>query len=777
MGGKTTQKTNQQQTQQVTLPAWMSEGGQANYNAASDYNKNNPVTAYTGPMTAGLSQNQQAASNLAANSVGQGQSDLNVGRMLTAQAATAPGAYVSAPQTTANTLGQAPTMSSVQQPGAATGIGTNASYLNMGSAPMISAMMAGSTNADAAHGAASLGSATTGNAALGSAYTGDAVTGTASMANAGTSEAALMQAAQRGDAHTYDAATQSGLPPAIEAMMVSSQNWDPTAAANYMNPYLSKVQGDVMSNMKRSNAEELASLNDGLVSSHAFGGARQGVLEAMTREGQNRNLSQYLNQSTSDAYTNAQNMFTSDQGRALQAALGNQSTKLQADTTNSGFIDAMLGRNLDATNHSREFNANAWNTHDSENTGWLNDAARTNADNTTNVGISNARNITDTNNSNADRLTTTSNSNAGLISQMINNNANRLTDTSNQNAGRITDTSNSNARILSDMSNSNANRLTDTSNQNAGRDTSANLQNAQNATDSTWRNADRTLSADQSNQDLAGRYAIQDNTQGNETNRSNADRAQAMDTSNLGWINQMMGANADREQQARSNNLDWSGKYAMADQDALNTNDRANADRSLQGQTTNAGIYQSMLQRMMAAGGQFGQFGQAANSMTGADISRLMSTGAVDQATQQAQDDAQYQEFLRMQTAPMDRYSQLAGILSGTPRDVSTNGTMNGTTVTKQSPGMMATMLGLAQVAAAAAPSDPRLKRDKRLVGKMGELGLWTYRYLWDAATAPLRVGVMADEVERLMPWALGPNLPGGFRTVDYSKLGGAYHG
>ncbi len=66
--------------------------------------------------------------------------------------------------------------------------------------------------------------------------------------------------------------------------------------------------------------------------------------------------------------------------------------------------------------------------------------------------------------------------------------------------------------------------------------------------------------------------------------------------------------------------------------------------------------------------------------------------------------------------------------------------------------------------------SDRRLKKDIVRVGEYADgLGRYLFRYKWDFF-GPLRSGVMADEVERLRPWALGP-IVAGFRTVNYGAL------
>lgn len=64
--------------------------------------------------------------------------------------------------------------------------------------------------------------------------------------------------------------------------------------------------------------------------------------------------------------------------------------------------------------------------------------------------------------------------------------------------------------------------------------------------------------------------------------------------------------------------------------------------------------------------------------------------------------------------------------------------------------------------------SDRRLKTGIRKLGELADgLGVYAYRYIWGG---PERTGVMADEIARLRPWALGPEVAG-FATVDYSRL------
>jgi hypothetical protein len=173
---------------------------------------------------------------------------------------------------------------------------------------------------------------------------------------------------------------------------------------------------------------------------------------------------------------------------------------------------------------------------------------------------------------------------------------------------------------------------------------------------------------------------------------------------------------------------------------------------------------QSILDRMLAAGGQMSGIGTAKAGLQSQSIMDLLRTGGVQQETERDQLGAAYNEFLRMQDAPMDRYRDLASILSGVPRDVTTTG--SGTSTSKTSGGWLNTALGLGQLGVAAF-SDRRLKRDIERIGNIGDIAVYAYRYLWDRVR---HIGVMADEVPA---YALGPRVFG-FQTVNYQALGGA---
>lgn len=66
--------------------------------------------------------------------------------------------------------------------------------------------------------------------------------------------------------------------------------------------------------------------------------------------------------------------------------------------------------------------------------------------------------------------------------------------------------------------------------------------------------------------------------------------------------------------------------------------------------------------------------------------------------------------------------------------------------------------------------SDPDAKKDKeRIADITPEMGLWKFHYKGEAKEAPMRLGLMANEVEKVVPEAVSRR-PDGYRQVDYGK-------
>jgi hypothetical protein len=236
---------------------------------------------------------------------------------------------------------------------------------------------------------------------------------------------------------------------------------------------------------------------------------------------------------------------------------------------------------------------------------------------------------------------------------------------------------------------------------------------------------------------------------------------------------QVFSSDQGRKLSADQGNASLYDQMLGRNQAAENAINVGNADRSLTADTTNANGWQQMLDRIAAGGRTMGDIGTSSSNLTGADISRLEGTGATAQQTQGAADSAAYNDWLRTQNGDVDQYKDLMAILAGAPRNVSTTGTSSGTSVQKTDPGLIGTALGLGQLGVSAYSagmfSDRRLKRDVRLIETRKGLGIYSYRYLWESKGVR-HIGVMAQEVARIMPSALGPRVFG-HMTVNYRKL------
>lgn len=80
--------------------------------------------------------------------------------------------------------------------------------------------------------------------------------------------------------------------------------------------------------------------------------------------------------------------------------------------------------------------------------------------------------------------------------------------------------------------------------------------------------------------------------------------------------------------------------------------------------------------------------------------------------------------------------------------------------------GAIGNIVGMATPFALKAISDRRLKEGIKLIGSVGALPLYLFRYIGDAVW---RIGFMADEVERIDPSAVDTN-EFGFKSVDYNR-------
>lgn len=182
--------------------------------------------------------------------------------------------------------------------------------------------------------------------------------------------------------------------------------------------------------------------------------------------------------------------------------------------------------------------------------------------------------------------------------------------------------------------------------------------------------------------------------------------------------------------------------------------------------------YQNERQQQTAAAQIAAMNSQAQNNKDSSSLQQLMSMLAMPQAMA-----GQYASGVNQQVGNYttnDGSAQnytLGGSQSAQQGTNNTTGTQttHGTNTTTESGGLLGSILG--GLAGAVRLSDPRTKKD---VVKLGEepdgLGVYEFRYIWHGAGTAVQRGVMANEVAKLRPWALGP-VRDGYATVDYSKL------
>ncbi len=214
----------------------------------------------------------------------------------------------------------------------------------------------------------------------------------------------------------------------------------------------------------------------------------------------------------------------------------------------------------------------------------------------------------------------------------------------------------------------------------------------------------------------------------------------------------------NRQNASEANRLRETQYTTQADLSKFNANaqndiNRTNADRALQG-----------LGLALDANGQLVSMADNEAANKRADIALQGDIGG------------QLQQIMQNESlAPYIQAGLLNDLIDPALLQAISGQTINtsGTSTSKQSGGLLQSLLGAgAQLGSAAImASERRVKRGIDLIGREPDgLGVYRYNYLWDDAAEAPRVGVMADEVGKIRPWALGPVVDG-VQTVNYGAL------
>lgn len=160
------------------------------------------------------------------------------------------------------------------------------------------------------------------------------------------------------------------------------------------------------------------------------------------------------------------------------------------------------------------------------------------------------------------------------------------------------------------------------------------------------------------------------------------------------------------------------------------------------------------------AAGMFSNLGTQAQTLAANDQQRLLASGSLQQANDQAGLDAAYQEYLAKMAYPFESTQWLAGIQSGLMPSAGQT-----STTTTPRPSIFSQILGAAATGVGAyMGSDARIKEN---IVPVGELFDGTPIYRYNLAGEPqTQIGVIAQDVEKTNPAAVAD--VDGVLHVDY---------
>lgn len=179
------------------------------------------------------------------------------------------------------------------------------------------------------------------------------------------------------------------------------------------------------------------------------------------------------------------------------------------------------------------------------------------------------------------------------------------------------------------------------------------------------------------------------------------------------------------------------------------------------------GINTALSQQAAQAQGAYslGNLGVAGQTAALSGASAQVGAGTLQQSTQQAQDQALYNQFLLQQAYPFQTTQWLAGIDTGVGSQLGGTTTSVGTGTTEgPSPNSTGQIIGAGLSAASLFLSDRRAKEDIHQIGKTNDgQPIYRFRYKGDPTH---HIGLIAQEVEKKHPEAVHSGF-GPMKVVD----------
>ena len=136
---------------------------------------------------------------------------------------------------------------------------------------------------------------------------------------------------------------------------IGTTDWTNANVQGYMNPYIQNVLDVQKRRAQQGFQEQQQGRDAAAVQAGAFGGNRRFVQNMAAQRDTNQQMQDMEAQGLASAYQNAQGMFTSDQGRMLQAQMANEEARRLG--TGLGLDAAKTQADLDNMRQQYGFNA------------------------------------------------------------------------------------------------------------------------------------------------------------------------------------------------------------------------------------------------------------------------------------------------------------------------------------------------------------------------------------------------------------------------------------
>lgn len=213
-------------------------------------------------------------------------------------------------------------------------------------------------------------------------------------------------------------------------------------------------------------------------------------------------------------------------------------------------------------------------------------------------------------------------------------------------------------------------------------------------------------------------------------------------------------------------------------QTAYNTGQQQQLAAGAQENTLGTSAQQNDLNSAQA----YSTLGNAAQSQGITGANAVFNSGTQQQQLNQTQLTEAYNNFMNQVNYPTTQLNMRIAALSNSPYTVSNQTSLAPTNATASNVGAFGALAGglgslinggsSGSSSGSIFGSDIRLKKDIKLVGKTAELDLpvYEFKYIWDFDDEAPHVGVMAQDVEMVIPEAVVCNAQG-LKMVNYAMV------